>query len=515
MCYPFAVEQQRNQVEAAKAAPFRAGRASWWLLALYSIFLLTTTSYISIHRHFWFDEIDTFFIGTLPNLKTIWNALLLAGDGQPIGFYVPVHLCYLIFGASEISLRLCAVIPFWLTTLVLYYAVARRTSPFYGLIAALAPTCTVAFQYSFEARPYALVLLFSACSFVAWQFAKEGRKRILSVPAVAVTLAAAISVHYNALLIVIPIVIGELVYTVRNRYIDWAIVIAVCASALPILFLLPHIQAIHVYSKSYWSQTNFSTLSSIYYSLSPQFVVLAILGCAAISVWIGLSVKQHHTIIAAFGGLPAHELAAAGSYLILPVACFVLSFYTKALHYRYVIATVIGFSLSIPFILWIFRSIFSRVARVLPVLLVMNLLHISLSRIRRPDEDSWGTFASYAELFDPATRNIYQSTQALVLGDGPFLEIAKYGTVDLRERSFYVLDKAHPTNSSIVFRGLRNGIKGPFHLTELTEFKRAHRSFLMYNPEPWLLERLLAEDNAIIIRANLPHGFLYEVAIRR
>jgi hypothetical protein len=92
----------------------------------------------------------------------------------------------------------------------LYYAVSRRTSPLYGFIAALALPCTVAFQYSFEARPYALVLLFSACSFVAWQFAKEGRWRILSVSALAITLAAAISVHYNAVLIVIPILIGEL-----------------------------------------------------------------------------------------------------------------------------------------------------------------------------------------------------------------------------------------------------------------------------------------------------------------
>ncbi len=516
MCYSFAVEQLDNQLETTRTTPPRIGPASWWLLALYSIFLLAATGYIAAHRHLWFDEIDTFFIATLPNLKAIWNVLLLATDGQPIGFYVPVHLSYLLFGSSELALRLCAIIPFWLTTVVLYYAVARRTAPLYGFVAALAPLFTVAFQYSFEARPYALVLLFSACSFLAWQFAKEGRLRLFSLSAIAIALGAAISVHYNAVLLVIPILIGELAYTIRKRNIDWGVLIALCASGLPILFLLPHIHAIHVYSQSYWSHIAFSTLSDIYFTLSAKFILLAMLGGAAFGLWASLSRKRLRGINAEFGALPPHELAAAGGYLLLPFACFVLSFYTKALHYRYVIATVIGFSLFVPFVLWMFRSLFAKATGVLCALLALNLLYVTLSRVRTPDEDMWGTFAGYSELFNPATKDIYQSKQALVLGDGPFLVVAKYGNAALRERSFYPLSRKHWTNNSpVVFRGLQTVVHGPFHLIELNRFKQTHHSFLMYNPDSWLLDELLAEGDLAVVLANLPHGFLYEVTLKQ
>ena len=287
---------------------------------------------------------------------------------------------------------------------------------------------------------------------------------------VAITLAGAISVHYYAVLLAIPLVVGELAYTSRKRRIDWAVLVAICASGLPILFLLPHMRAIHVYSNSYWSVSNFGTLSEIYFLLFAKFLVLAMLGCAAFGVWFSLSGKQLGSINAELGALPFHELAAAGGYLVLPVACFLLSFYTKALHYRYVIATVIGASLFIPFIFWTFRSILSAASAVLCALLVLNLLFITLYRVRKPDEGSWVIYASYSELFDPATKEIYQSAQALVVSDGPFLVIAKYGNAGLRQRSFYLLNKAHRNNAEIVFRGLRNAVQPPFNLAELSEF---------------------------------------------
>jgi hypothetical protein len=290
---------------------------------------------------------------------------------------------------------------------------------------------------------------------------------------------------------------------------------AICASGLPLLFLLPHIHAIHVYSQSYWSLISFGTLSDIYFTLFYKLIVLAMLGCAAFGFWASLDRKQLRGSTAEFGTLPLHELAAAGGYLLLPLACFALSFYTKALHYRYVIATVIGVSLFVPFILWTFRSIFSAAAGVLCALLVLNLLYTTLLRVRSADEDTWGTFASCSELFNPATKEIYQSTQALVVSDGPFLVIAKYGNANLRGKSFYLLNRVRRTNAETVFRGLRSAVQGPFNLAELSEFERAHRSFLMYKPDLWLLDQLVAEGNRVAILANWPHGFLYEVTVRQ
>jgi hypothetical protein len=53
------------------------------------------------------------------------------------------------------------------------------------------------------------------------------------------------------------------------------------------------------------------------------------------------------------------------------------------------------------------------------------------------------------------------------------------------------------------------------NLVELSEFERAHRSFLMYDPDSWLLDQLLAEGSTVTILANWPHGLLYEVTVRQ
>ncbi len=495
-------------------------RQSHWtslaLLGIYSIFLLASTSYIAMHRHLWFDEVQAFLIGALPNFHRIWQNLLRGTDGTPFGFYVFVHLSEVLFGSSSLAVRLPAVIPFWFTTLVLYYAVARRTSPLYGFIAALGPPFTVAFQYSFEARPYALVMLFSALSFVAWQFAKQYKMRLLSVPAITLALAAAISVHYNAILLTVPLLVGEAAYTLRRRKVDVWVLIAICTSFFPILLLLPHIHAISVYTKSSWMQSNFATLSDIYFTLFTKFFIVAILGCVGFALWAALLRRRIQEIEVELDTIPPHEIAAASGYLLLPIALFVLSFYTKAIHYRYAIATAVGISIFVPYVLWIFRASLSRVSALLCLLMGLSLIYTATSRMRTPDEDTWGTFASYSELFNPATKEIYESNEALILGDGPFLLVAKYGNAELRNKSIYVMDKQHWKDMlPYMFRGMRDAIPGPFQLEMFSRFKKMHRSFMMYDPDFWMLDQLVAEGDDVRVSADLPHYPLYEITLKR
>jgi hypothetical protein len=213
--------------------------------------------------------------------------------------------------------------------------------------------------------------------------------------------------------------------------------------------------------------------------------------------------------------IPPHEFAAAGGYLILPIACFLLSFYTKALHYRYVLETVTGLALFVPFSLWMFRVFLPKVSGWLCFLMILSLLYTATSRVRRPDDANWGTLAAYSELFNLGTKDIYESNDALVLGDGPFLVTAKYGNHMLREKAYYLLNKGRGVYTSpVIFRGLRKDISGPFHLVELEDFKRAHRQFMMYEPDSWLLDQLVREGNQVTITRELEHGPLYQVRLR-
>lgn len=83
----------------------------------------------------------------------------------------------------------------------MYFMAARRATPLYGSLAMIFVSIKAAFSYAFEARPYALVL--------SWQATQEKRIRRLALPALALSLAAALAVPYNACLVALPLLVGE------------------------------------------------------------------------------------------------------------------------------------------------------------------------------------------------------------------------------------------------------------------------------------------------------------------
>jgi hypothetical protein len=133
------------------------GGYRFWCLLLYSISILLITSIIASRKHLWWDEIGAFYVATSPSIGAMWRALSSGIDWQTPTYYLPLHYLCMWFGPSEIVMRLIAIVPYWLATLVLYFTVARRTAPVYGFIAMLFPSVTGAFNYAFEARPYGLV----------------------------------------------------------------------------------------------------------------------------------------------------------------------------------------------------------------------------------------------------------------------------------------------------------------------------------------------------------------------
>jgi len=44
-----------------------------WLLLLYSVLLLSITGVIAARRHLWWDEIEVYYVVTLPNLESMWH----------------------------------------------------------------------------------------------------------------------------------------------------------------------------------------------------------------------------------------------------------------------------------------------------------------------------------------------------------------------------------------------------------------------------------------------------------
>ena len=66
---------------------------------------------------------------------------------------------------------------FWVMSLALYMFLRRYLSVVTALTGALFPAVTTAFAYSYEARPYALVLGFAGLALVCWQRAVDSHRR--------------------------------------------------------------------------------------------------------------------------------------------------------------------------------------------------------------------------------------------------------------------------------------------------------------------------------------------------
>src|SRR5262249_57532313 len=95
------------------------------------------------------------------------------GDGLRALGYVLTGAGVRALGEQRVVIRLPAILGFWLLGLGLFRFVACRTSPIFGALAFLFALAAPAHQYAIQARPYGLMVGFSALALAGWQAAGE------------------------------------------------------------------------------------------------------------------------------------------------------------------------------------------------------------------------------------------------------------------------------------------------------------------------------------------------------
>ncbi len=496
------------------------GGRYFWALLIYSVALLSITGAIAVRRHLWWDELDVYYIAIQPTFRAIANSLSFGLDWQPPTYYVPLHFLVQWFGGTPLVLRLIAIIPYWLATLVLYFTVARRTAPIYGFLAMLFPTLTLAFTYSFEARPYALVFLFSACAFLSWQLTHETQARRFALPALTLSIGAAFAVHYNACLVVLPLLAGEAILAARRRAFDFPVLLSICCGAFPVLFLFPNILAHQHFEVVPTSTALLERLSTAYGMLFSHASLLSLGILVALAIWLALPRKnggEDRVLLSDFESLP---IAVGGVFLSIPIVFCVVSHFTQTYYPRYVIETVIGAAIVFVFVVHGLRRAIPDLANVLVVILVAGAMFLSLKRLRTPDEHGWGTFTLYAELFNRNNKAVYDSKEPVLLGQGSYLLALHYGEAGLRERAFHVIGEPGSNmtpfaqSDRMTYIALERLVPGGIHAPDYNSFVREHSRFLMYEPDQWVFDRLLADGQEIKVRARLMERPLYEVIVK-
>ncbi|HET9177258.1 MAG TPA: glycosyltransferase family 39 protein [Terriglobia bacterium] len=291
------------------------------------------------------DELFTLYIARLPHFRNVWAALATGAEQTPPLFYAISRADIHLVGTSGLALRLPELLAFALMCICLFHIVARRTSSVYGFLALLFPFMTTAFNYVFEARAYALVLAFSALGLFCWIWAVEGRHRQLALIGLAASLAAAISCHYYAVLSLFPLALGEATRSLRRKRLDAGVWLALGLSLSPLLVFLPLIQSARKFAPHFWAKPKWSSMGYFYdhFLLTPSAIPLLVIFLAIVAYRTLRRPDADAADTPVRADVPAHEIAAAVGFLLIPAVGVVLAkTIVGAYSDRYALPAVIG-----------------------------------------------------------------------------------------------------------------------------------------------------------------------------
>jgi dolichyl-phosphate-mannose-protein mannosyltransferase len=338
----------------------------------FTLVFFTTSALRASRKPLWFDELATVFVCRLPSMSDVWSAFLGAADAMPPLLHLLTRTSVAVFGEGHISWRLPAMVGVWTMCLCLYLFVRRHCPAVYAWVAAVMMAVTVALmRYSEEARSYGLLLGFSGIALVSWQSA-IGRSRRWAIVGLVLSLAAAVSCHYAATMVIAVLGLAEAARSWDRRRIDWAVFGALTAGATPILLLLPAmVVSTAVYQGDLWSTPRLGAIPSSYSSyfaraLTPLCVVF-LLSCA---YWVMRQWSSADSGESESWRMPRYEAAAAIAFQILPVITVLTAFMAGTYVARYALPAVAGFCVMTAYLL---RTI-ERGRRVLPLLFLVVFL---------------------------------------------------------------------------------------------------------------------------------------------
>jgi Dolichyl-phosphate-mannose-protein mannosyltransferase len=487
------------------------------LLSSFSILYLLSTCLLASRKPLWHDELFTLYISSLPRISDIWSALLTGGEQIPPFFHIITRMSLFLFGVNELAIRLPEVLGFWVMSLCLFRFVSKRSSDLCGFAAMLFPLVTKAYYYAYEARPYAIVLGFAGISLVCWQSLAEGHGRKLSLIGLAASLAAAVSSHYYAVLVFVPLAVGEAARSISLRRLDLPIWVAFGFGMVPLLPFLPLIERAKTYSATFWAQPHWRQLLDFYYSLLtpallPLVAMLVLSAVYSTTRPSSLSNRNQDSRSTP----PFHEIAAALGFIALPVVAFVLAkVVTGALTSRYALPSVIGFSILFAFAAYRWLDGRAIMGASLVVLLCGGFIMAEARNFQSIVEASSDQARTYDFL-----RSNNESKLPIVVSDlVAFMSLAHYAPQDIASRVVYLADPQASFRyfgHSSVEQGILD-LKPWFRLKveEYTPYIASQERFLVYGGVHignWLLFELKLPNRRIELRGRNGNNLLFLVS---
>ncbi len=456
-------------------------------------------------RQMGFDELFTYYISRLGSFTEILHAV--PADGNPPLYYLLAHACLRLVSQPELAIRLPSVAAFAVTLLCVYTFVRRRCDAVSALISTFALSTSFIRFFGSEARPYALMLAFTALALVCWQTAVERRAgRFPAIAGMAAAIAGAVaSHHYGVFHVGIPLALGEATRLVLRRRFDWPLYAGGMAGAAMLIFTLP---LIHQTGQAFLDVVSQSPT----FAFKPSLAGLATYShmvdrwfFAAFVILLGLAwFALPRTPQLQGPPVPPHEVAAAiGAASLLPILLAVTWTTTGYFKPRYVIGTSIGMAILLGHATYFAGRRGRRGA--VAALLTMALM-TTVWTGARVVRGIAGTVMPFDVMTGATTGSLLATLsddRPLVVGSpSVWMRTWWYAHPDLRKRLHYLLDPAYAARAGNPLGELSisaNRAIVPSPVDSFDTFTREHRSFLLYcqgmdviceDDDDWIKRRL-------------------------
>jgi hypothetical protein len=228
---------ERETVESGEAAGLSrwealTERAAPIALGFLLIYAFVRALVAATGKVFWYDELLTKLVVAQHTWAGMMSAIRAPVDTQPPLFYLVERLSSALIHNDYIAFRLPSAISMVATVWFVYLYVRRARGATVAFLCALFCLFTEQFTYyAQEARPYSMLVACIAFALVCYQRAD----RKFWVVLLGLTLVLAESLHYLAVLAMVPFGLAEAYRTYATRKIRWGVWAALGMGAAALL----------------------------------------------------------------------------------------------------------------------------------------------------------------------------------------------------------------------------------------------------------------------------------------
>ena len=473
----------------------------------------------------WHDELFTYYIAQAPSFAKMmeWTRTI---DLNPPLYYTAARLTFHFLRPGDFSVRLPSIVAYFVATLCLYQFVRRRLTALYGFLAAMVMLASSFNIYSYEARPYAMVLCFLGILALAWQRAiEEDRPRSwIALFFVVFGGFGMLLSHVLASIAYAALLLTELIRFLSRRKPDW--ILWICL-ALPLSACVTYLQPIQNHSSGSFPPKFQASIVQLFAAYSDLWIdVASLLGVAIIAIVLLTDRPEYSISRNSPRGFSWPEKILALDFACVPLVVVLVFMHSHSAFFtRYGIPAIFGVGVLVAWFVARWTAADNRAALICSIAFVFGVVAPSsiarhLQNFVQPNPGGPGLSGEPTAPF------------ASVMPDLPFVDASGLTFLEMNHREsseflsrvYYLTDAAAAVKyaHATIFEGfpvLKHTFPIEGNVVPYQQFIREHPRFLVFGTynyaEDWLLRKLVADGATVRLLGNYQSNYrdhqLYEV----